>query len=216
MTYGSKMLANSETGRRERKKRDTRERLLTAALALFVERGYAATSMDDIAARCDVARGTVFNYFARKEDLLLAWIETRRVVARQVLADSDPHASTSRRLRDALTALCKSHEREAPASRALVRCWLHCGGPLLERASETALMLRAVLEVGRQREDVRRDVDSDAAARALLDLYLGALYRWAADDEREPTSLTGDLWSAIAPFLRGIEAPSTAKPRRAS
>jgi AcrR family transcriptional regulator len=211
------MLASAEPGRRERKKRDTRDRLLAAALELFVERGYAATSMDDIAARCDVARGTVFNYFARKEDLLMAWIETRRMVARQVLADSDPHAATCRRLRDALTALCKSHVREAPASRALVRCWLHCGGPLLERASETAVILRAVLETGRKRGDVRRDVDADAAARALLDLYLGALYRWAADDEREPTSLLGDLSSVIAPFLRGIEVSSTtAKPRRTS
>lgn len=211
------MSSSSDVGRRERKRRDTRDRLLAAALELFVERGYAETSMDDIAARCDVARGTVFNYFKRKEDLLTAWIETRRAVARQVLAECDGDAPTSRRLQHALAALCKSHVREAPASRVLIRCWLRCGGPLLERASDTAVILSAVLEAGRERGDVRRDVDADAAARALLDLYLGALYRWAADDDREPASLTRDLSSAIVPFLRGIEASSTtAKTRRAS
>ena len=143
------MDSGSVTGRRERKKRDTRERLLHAALESFVERGYAETSMDDIAARCDVARGTVFNYFARKEDLLMAWVDSRRALARQVLIESSARAATSKRLRAALTALCQLHEKEAPASRALVRCWLQCGGPLLERATDTALILRTVIEAGR-------------------------------------------------------------------
>jgi len=204
------------SNRRERKKRDTRERLLAAALELFVERGYEETSMDDIAAQCDVARGTVFNYFARKEDLLMAWVETRRMVARQVLGQSDAGAATSERLRDALIALCKSHMKGAPASRALIRCWLRCGGPFLERASDTAVILRAVLEAGLERGDVRADVDPDIASRALLDLYLGALYRWAADEASEPRSLTRELSAAIAPFLRGIEAATIAKPRRVS
>jgi len=210
------MDSGSVTGRRERKKRDTRERLLHAALESFVERGYAETSMDDIAARCDVARGTVFNYFARKEDLLMAWVDSRRALARQVLIESSARAATSKRLRAALTALCQLHEKEAPASRALVRCWLQCGGPLLERATDTALILRTVIEAGRKHGDVRRDVDPELAARALLDLYLGALYRWAADEERERTSLTRDLTAAIIPFLRGIELDATSQSRKVS
>ena len=210
------MRANPVSGRRERKKRETRDRLLSAALELFVERGYAETSMDDVAAKCDVARATVFNYFTHKEDLLTAWIETRRTLARQVLADSSAETATTKRLRNALMALCESHEHEAPASRALVRCWLRCGGPLLERASDTAIILRAVVEAGRKRGDVRRDLDADVAARALLDLYLGALYRWAADEERDASSLTRDLSTALAPFLRGIEPAATPKPRRKS
>jgi len=195
----------SELGHRERKKRELRDRLLATALELFVTTGYAETSMDDIAARCDVSRGTVFNYFARKEDLLVAWIETRRAAARdQIARDSD--APTAERLRDALGAICKLHERDAPASRALIRAWLQAGGPLLERASDTAAVLCDVLEAGRKRGDIRRDVDTDAAALALLDVYLGALYRWAAEPERKPTSLTRDLVAALSPLLRGLTA----------
>jgi len=202
------------SGRRERKKLDTRERLLQVALALFVAHGYEATSMDEIAERSDVSRGTVFNYFARKEDFLLAWIESRRAAARAVLARIDARSSTATRVRDALVAICRLHERDGRASRALVRCWLRCGGPLLEHAADTALLLRGVLRAGRARGDVRRDVSCDAAARAIHALYLGALYRWAADARLGSSTLTRDLLAGLDPYLRGLlVAPN---PRRKS
>jgi len=46
--------------------------LLSAALGLFVERGYAATRLDDVAKRAGVSKGTVYLYFPGKEDLFKA------------------------------------------------------------------------------------------------------------------------------------------------
>jgi AcrR family transcriptional regulator len=48
--------------------------LRAAALDLFVERGYAATRLDDIAARAGVGKGTLYLYYASKEDLFKAVI----------------------------------------------------------------------------------------------------------------------------------------------
>lgn len=56
--------------RRERQRATTRDALATAALELFEERGFAATTIDDIAERADVARRTFFRYFATKEAVL--------------------------------------------------------------------------------------------------------------------------------------------------
>jgi len=56
--------------RRERKKLETRQGLLTAALTLFREKGYSATTVEEITDRADVAKGTFFNYFPSKEALL--------------------------------------------------------------------------------------------------------------------------------------------------
>ena len=50
----------------------TRQRILDAALALFVEKGFAATTMRDIAAHADVSLGLTYRYFARKEELAVA------------------------------------------------------------------------------------------------------------------------------------------------
>lgn len=61
----------SPGSRRRRKQRDTRAALAAAALELFEEQGYAATSIEDITERADVARRTFFRYFASKEVVLL-------------------------------------------------------------------------------------------------------------------------------------------------
>jgi AcrR family transcriptional regulator len=60
----------TDPSRRERKKDETRERIAAAAIALFRERGFAATTVDEIAQRADVAKGTFFNHFPRKEAVL--------------------------------------------------------------------------------------------------------------------------------------------------
>lgn len=56
--------------RRERKKLETRQGLLEAALALFRENGYDETTVEEITERADVAKGTFFNYFPSKDALL--------------------------------------------------------------------------------------------------------------------------------------------------
>ena len=62
-------------GRRERNKAAARQRILAAALELFQSRGFDATTTKEIARRAKVAEGTVFNYFATKDDIALYFFE---------------------------------------------------------------------------------------------------------------------------------------------
>lgn len=65
-------LATQACARRERRKDARPGELLAAALDLFVEKGFAATRVEEVAHRAGVSKGTLFLYFASKEDLFKA------------------------------------------------------------------------------------------------------------------------------------------------
>ncbi|HSZ49705.1 MAG TPA: TetR family transcriptional regulator [Streptosporangiaceae bacterium] len=60
---------------RAESKERTRQRLLAEAQRLFRERGYAATSLEQIADAAEVTKGAIYGHFASKEDLMLSAIE---------------------------------------------------------------------------------------------------------------------------------------------
>lgn len=64
---------SSPPGWRERKRRDTHQRVWQSAIALFGERGYEATTLDAIAEASQISKRTFFHYFKSKEDVLAAW-----------------------------------------------------------------------------------------------------------------------------------------------
>lgn len=70
-------------GRRERNKMRVKNGIYEAALELFTQQGYDQTTVEEIAERADVARGTFFNHFQRKEDIIGEWSERRRVLLRE-------------------------------------------------------------------------------------------------------------------------------------
>lgn len=62
-------------GLRERKKRQTKQRISDIATGLFLERGFTAVTVAEIAETADVSVNTVYNYFPAKEDLFLDRME---------------------------------------------------------------------------------------------------------------------------------------------
>ncbi|MGW0516296.1 TetR/AcrR family transcriptional regulator [Crossiella sp. NPDC003009] len=60
-----------DMGLRERKKRETRQRISNVATELFLARGFDAVTVAEVAEAAEVSKMTVFNYFPRKEDLYL-------------------------------------------------------------------------------------------------------------------------------------------------
>jgi AcrR family transcriptional regulator len=82
---------------RQRHTDRTRAAIAEAALELFAERGFAATTVDDIAARADVAPRTFFRYFPTKESILFHDMEIKLGMVRELLSarplDEPPYVS---------------------------------------------------------------------------------------------------------------------------
>lgn len=88
---------NKIKGRWERRKEARPQELLAAALDLFVERGYAATRLDDVAAQAGVSKGTLYLYFNNKEDLFKAVVRAHLLPvlgqAEQTIDQYEGHSS---------------------------------------------------------------------------------------------------------------------------
>jgi AcrR family transcriptional regulator len=85
--------------RQSRKRLATRQKISDAASRLFVERGFDKVTVDEIATAADVARMTVFNHFARKEDMFFDLDEQGRKDLRAALEQRDAGTSPIEALR---------------------------------------------------------------------------------------------------------------------
>ena len=186
-------------GRRQQRKSETRERLLNAATELFVSCGFEETTYDDIASAARVARQTVFNYYPRKEDFVIAWATRRREEVAQALTNSafaGEHAAA--RLVLIMRVLASSYERSPAAGRVYTIAWVKWGGPVLEEPI-LAGQFAAVIAEGQRSGELRADISAETAGQLIRAAYFDALWRWAAPGR------PGDAPSLFAEMLARLE-----------
>ena len=156
-----------------------------AALRLFAERGYRATTMADIGAALGIRGPSLYRHVASKQDLLAAIMTDtmRELIARQraaAAAGGDP-AQVVRRMVEAHVRFHAANREQAfvgnreidnlePANRA----------PLLELRRRYADGLRAAIAAGRD-ASVFRVVSDRLAAYAILDMGIGVSAWFRAD-----------------------------------
>jgi AcrR family transcriptional regulator len=111
-------------GLRERKKQRTREQIIEAAMGLFAERGYQATTIADIATAADVAPRTFFSYFPSKEAVVFHNIDRDLDALASTLRDRLPGETVFDALRrwiDALFDQWMAEEDQALLRKRLCR-----------------------------------------------------------------------------------------------
>ncbi|WP_326644617.1 TetR/AcrR family transcriptional regulator [Nonomuraea fuscirosea] len=86
-------------GLRERKKRETRERISDIATGLFLARGFDNVTVAEVARAADVSVNTVFNYFSTKEDLFADRYDLVVDLPQQVLRERGPGEGVVRAFR---------------------------------------------------------------------------------------------------------------------
>ncbi|HHO49365.1 MAG TPA: TetR/AcrR family transcriptional regulator [Deltaproteobacteria bacterium] len=151
-------------GRREDNKRRKREALLSAGLALFSEQGPQRTSVEQIAAAADVARGTFYLYFDNKLALFGALMDRFSVPVAQALAQVE-------------AALAEADSSDQ-AREIYHRMTLHLATIGVTHREEILVAFRASRQPGpagallRQREQALIDTvvrfTADAAERGLI------------------------------------------------
>ena len=190
----------AETQRRERKKRQTRDALLHAALRLFDAKGYEHTAVREITDAVDVSERTFFRYFASKEELALSFIgDSTDAFVRELAARppaEPPFTALTNSFRASVRALTADDGPAARSSYLLV----------IKLIDTTPALLAALLRYMHDRDDevvrvlaAREGVDPDTDRRPRVAvLAYGALVVAANSEWR--TSGDGSAESMLAAF----------------
>ena len=150
-------------------------RILDAALDLFVERGYHATTIPEIARRAGLAAGTIYLYFPGKEQLVTALLTRVRGALARELAEALPRPRGTRAEFEALWAVFARFALSC--ERALAFCDLHhhtpYAGPEASAVWDPAkARLRAHFAAGR-RAGLYRDLPPDVLRAVVAGTLLG-------------------------------------------
>lgn len=165
-------------GRRERKKEETRRRITLAALELFHEKGFEATTVDEITERADVAKGTFFNYFPKKESVLEALSE-------EWMEHAEEHAArhgrtASERILAVFGGVAEAYGQDRALARMLVRVSMErmvCPEPDESRVGLYQLVVTAIRE-GQALGEFRPDIEPDAVFGIVASVFMGTLLWW--------------------------------------
>lgn len=87
-------------GLRERKRRETRQRIAEAGLRLFLAQGYEATTLDAIAAAAGISRRSFFSHFKSKDDIVMVWQGANWASLRADLLTTSPDVAPLDAVRD--------------------------------------------------------------------------------------------------------------------
>ncbi len=93
-------------GLRERKRRETLQRITDAGIGLFIEKGYEAATVDEIAARAGISRRTFFYYFKSKDEILLSAQAGMGEMIVAALRNGPPGRRPLEAIRDAVIEVC--------------------------------------------------------------------------------------------------------------
>jgi AcrR family transcriptional regulator len=174
-------VTETEQSGARRRGTQTRDRLYEAAAALFVERGYEATTMADIAERAGTSRRTAFNQFPSKSDIPMLW--TRKMADIAVAEATDASDQVLERIRAYLHRISEMVQAEPELSRQMMLGWTAAVGPI-RYESQLLTDLAPLLREGQARGQVGPGVDVDVAARTLSDVLMGATLRWVRERDR--------------------------------
>lgn len=193
-----------KTSRREMYAALTRDAVLEAARTLFVDRGFADTSVEDIAKLANVSKGAVYHHFSDKQaiftqlfrDSLAGGLAT---VANAMADVEDPWERVVRALRSYLTVYAEDKE-----ARSLLQQVVGVLGEARTCALDEELVLPMIRALLVELDDAGelKPVSIEATTRLVFDVLCGAAKSLAGTDQTD--SASGELETVILHMFSGL------------
>jgi AcrR family transcriptional regulator len=190
--------------KREEKKQLTKERICQAAMSLFADKGYEATKISEITDLAGVAKGTFFNYFESKEEVMLelhiSWVSSELHVFLV-----DPNESTISTIRSIGEHLATRTPLTKQLARTIFLSIMAHEKTLIrhqQAIQEMITILEPILRDGQASGEITNDQTPAELAEALTHAYFGAVMAWAMHPSNK--SQLDHVSHLLEWFCRGI------------
>jgi len=193
---------------------DARGRLEQAALELFEERGYARTTVEDIAARAGLTERTFFRYFTDKREVLFSGAAALEALIVEAIGAAPPSVAPLTAVTRAFEALApwfEARRGHAQKRRTVIAAYAELGERELIKLSTLAAAIAAILR--------KRGLAAPTAALVAetgIAIFKNALERWADDARAQNLAVhVGAAVAALQAVTAGM-APQPSSPRRSA
>ena len=193
----------------ESQRADKRRRILEAAVHVFARKGYFAARVADIAARAEVADGTIYLYFRDNEDVLVSLFDD--VMSEHIRKGRD-EVRAARGVAAKLLVIARHHLRLLGGNRDLAVVFqveLRQSTKFMERFTASWLkdylqLISEVIEEGQEDGTLRPDLDRKLATKAFFGAMDGMVTSWILSTKS--SDLAGQAAPVVDLFLRGATA----------
>jgi AcrR family transcriptional regulator len=209
-------LLEARTDTRRRRKAERPQEIVEAAFAEFSRNGYATTTLDQIAERAGVTKGTIYVYFENKEHLFISMVrEFTKPTLDTVHEMFETHEGSTADLLRAQFSFIYQHIVQDKRRREVVRM-LIADAPrfpeLADRYHEEILrpcldMLRQTIQRGIDRGEIRKSLIIDSPQVVIAPIALVDLWMMMFDD-RQPLDLKAYFNAHLDLVLNGLLAKS--------
>lgn len=191
------------------RRRNTRRKLFEAAVTLIAEQGFSSTTVDEIAERAGVAKGTVYYNFASKtvlfEELLRDGIELLTVSLQQAADDTAARGGGRVDALDAMVRAGLEFISRYPALTQLYvaelwrtnRAWQ---STLMQVRQKAIAVIESVLGQAVAEDELSTEIDVPLTASALFGMVLVAALDWQSF---QPERSIDDVHAALSRLLQG-------------
>jgi AcrR family transcriptional regulator len=170
--------------RRERAKQEKLSRIIAVAKRLFDEKGFLATTTQEIAEKSDIGTGTLFLYAKSKEDLLiLVFMDEMNLMLQNAFKKTPAKGAILDQLLHVFGLMVAYHNRDIELSKLLIKEVTISSSE--ERRDEIRALMRGIyssladlITAGQRKGAMRKNVDPFVAAEGLFSIYYLGLIGW--------------------------------------
>jgi AcrR family transcriptional regulator len=168
------------SGKRQTIKKNNRESILRAAIELFFNKGFEKTQVTDIAQQANVATGTFYNYFPKKEDVLLYFIDNQIEKVSKELDEYDFLEHTAiERIEKIIATYLKAIFQNKEFAKVVAKERIGKVGKKSNRNELNMIQrLFKAIEMGKKKNEIKKSADSQYIANLIFSVYTTHVLSW--------------------------------------